>query len=92
MYTPYPNVSEITENLLLCSAFVVNGNLLNALNVTCIINAALELPYLPPENASIEYRRVPIADACTSNIYPYFDEIADIIYKVRIKTLVIIES
>lgn len=82
VYTQFPNVSEVTENLLLCSAFCVNQKLLDTFNIACIINAALELPYLPPSNSSIKYHQVPIMDVCNSNIYQYLDEVADLIHEV----------
>lgn len=82
-YASFPNVSEVTENLILCSAFCVNRKLLDTLNISCIINAALELPYLPPDNSSIKYHKVPIMDASSTDIYQHFDDVCDIIHEVR---------
>lgn len=76
-------ISQITENLFLCSAALVNEKLLERLGVTCIITAAPELPNFPLQNKSIIYRKVPVADSNSSNIFQYFDEVADLIHKVK---------
>lgn len=76
------NISEITENLLLCGAIGIKPDVLKQLNITCVINAAPELPDTPlPEECTI-YRRISVNDCRDSNISDYFDEVADLIEKV----------
>lgn len=77
-------LSELTEGLVLCSAACVNNQVLNVLNVTCLVNVAPELPDLPLPNKDIFYYRIPIIDSGNSRIYSYFEQAADVIQKVSI--------
>ncbi|XP_068903533.1 dual specificity protein phosphatase 21 isoform X3 [Tenebrio molitor] len=75
-------ISELTDNLILCSASSVNSNVLDALNVACVVNVAPELPDTPLHRSDIVYHKIPILDSGNSRIYPWFDETADLIQKV----------
>ncbi|KAJ8920842.1 hypothetical protein NQ315_015634 [Exocentrus adspersus] len=84
------NLSELTESLILTSAASVNPNILETLNVSCIISCAPELPYTPVDDDVI-FHRINIVDSGSSRILPYFDEAADLIHKISTsgkKTLV----
>lgn len=75
-------ISELTHNLILTSASSVNTNVLDALNITCVINVAPELPDTPLHRSDIIYYKIPVQDSGNSRIYTYFDEAADLIHKV----------
>ncbi|XP_063913895.1 dual specificity protein phosphatase 21 isoform X1 [Zophobas morio] len=75
-------ISELTENLILCSASTVNTNVLDALNIACVINAAPELPDTPLHRSDVVYHKIPILDSGNTRIYQYFDEAADLVQKV----------
>lgn len=72
------NISILTENLILTSATCVIPQVIEALDVSCIICAAPELPYSPLSNA-VAYHKVNVRDSCDAAISTYFDEVADII-------------
>lgn len=82
-------VSEITENLMLCAAASITEKLLNSLNVACIINAAEELPNPSLDRSSLMCHKILLSDTKYSNIYQYFDEVADLIHKVSRCLLII---
>ncbi|RZB41339.1 DSPc domain containing protein [Asbolus verrucosus] len=75
-------VSELTENLILSSASSVNSNVLDALNIACVVNVAPELPDTPLHRNDVIYHKIAILDSGNSRIYPCFDEAADLIQKV----------
>ncbi|EFA03077.1 dual specificity protein phosphatase 21 isoform X1 [Tribolium castaneum] len=75
-------ISELTDNLVLTSASSVNTNVLDALNITCVINVAPELPDTPLHRSDIIYHKIPLLDSGNSRIYTHFDEAADLIHKV----------
>ncbi|KAF2887103.1 hypothetical protein ILUMI_19070, partial [Ignelater luminosus] len=75
------NISEITDSLFLCSATSVHTSTLQALGVTCVINAAVELPDTPLPKTTTTYFRVNIQDSSTENIKDYFDIASDLIHE-----------
>ena len=83
-------ISELTENLILCSASTVNTNVLDALNIACVINAAPELPDTPLHRSDVVYHKIPILDSGNTRIYQYFDEAADLVQKVSFQSLMLI--
>lgn len=80
-------ISELTDNLILCSASSVNTNLLDTLNISCVINVAPELPDTPLHKSDIIYHKIPVLDSGNTRIYAFFDEAADLVHKVRISLL-----
>lgn len=78
-----PGISEILPSLYLCGAGVAIPVFLEKLGITCVINAAPELPDTPlPESTddrSIFLFKVPVLDKSDINISDYFDEVADLI-------------
>uniref|UniRef100_A0AAR5PFW2 protein-serine/threonine phosphatase n=3 Tax=Dendroctonus ponderosae TaxID=77166 RepID=A0AAR5PFW2_DENPD len=84
------NVSLLTDHLVLTSAACISADIIEALGVTCVINAAPELPDMPCGRHVI-YQKVAINDSPHSDIAQFFDHIADIIEEVasmRGRTLV----
>lgn len=58
------------------------------LGITCVINAAPELPDTPLSitgDSRPVYRQVPVLDKSDINIGDYFDEVADLIEEIRQK-------
>lgn len=77
------NISEITGSLFLCSATSVHAYTLQVLGVTCVINAAMELPDTPlPDNTTLYYR-IDVQDSATENIKDHFEVVSDLIYKTE---------
>lgn len=76
--------SEITENLLLSSASAILPSILEGLNVSCVINAAAELPDSPSLKPDSIYFKINVFDDPNSNISQYFDEASDIIHNVAL--------
>ncbi|XP_056638808.1 dual specificity protein phosphatase 18-like [Diorhabda sublineata] len=75
------NISEITENLILTSASIVNPQTLELYKVSCIISCAPELP-VPIHRDDILYHAINIIDSGYSRILPFFDKAADLIHQV----------
>lgn len=75
------NISEITENLILTSASIVNPQTLDLYKVSCIISCAPELPD-PLHRDEIIYHAIGIMDSGYSRILPFFDKAADLIHQV----------
>lgn len=79
-----PGLSEIVPGLYLCGAGVAIPIFLEKLAVTCVINAAPELPDTPlPEAARPLYMQIPVLDKSDINLSAYFDEVSDLIHQVR---------
>lgn len=83
-----PGISEILPSLYLCGAGVAIPIFLEKLGITCVINAAPELPDTPLPGLSNDssrpvYFKVPVLDKSDINISDYFDEVADLIEKNR---------
>lgn len=72
------NISILTENLILTSAATVIPHIIQALDITCIISAAPELPDIPL-NSNVKFHKVQVMDSSNSNISTYFNEVADVI-------------
>lgn len=56
---------------------------LDQLKITCVINAAPELPDTPLPDSKPLYFQVPVLDKGDVDIKVYFDEAADLIEQVR---------
>lgn len=81
-----PGISEILPSLYLCGAGVAIPVFLEKLGITCVINAAPELPDTPLslfDGSKPLYRQVPVLDKSDINISEYFDEVADLIEQTR---------
>lgn len=82
-----PGISEILPSLYLCGAGVAIPVFLEKLGITCVINAAPELPDTPlpltPDGSKPVYLQVPVMDKSDMNISDYFDEVADLIEQIR---------
>lgn len=82
-----PGISEILPSLYLCGAGVAIPVFLEKLQITCVINAAPELPDTPlpltPDGSKPVYLKVPVMDKSDNNISDYFDEVADLIEQIR---------
>ncbi|CAG0923334.1 unnamed protein product [Notodromas monacha] len=81
---PSTQISQITDSLYLCSARAVTEGNVRALGITCVINVTLELPF-QPLGTGMEYMKIQIMDAPTSNLASHFDAVADKIWEVRRK-------
>lgn len=82
----FAGISEILPSLYLCGAGVAIPVFLEKLGITCVINAAPELPDTPlpmTDGISPAYLQVPVLDKSDINISDYFDEVSDLIEKVR---------
>ncbi|KAK6641837.1 hypothetical protein RUM44_013555 [Polyplax serrata] len=88
------DITEIKPHLLLCGAVALRGNILEELNVTCVINATRELPDTPLPTGTEQdtlYLRVNLEDKPDSNILQWLDMVTDIVYQVKMaggKTLI----
>lgn len=79
----FPGISEILPSLYLSGAGVAIPCYLEQLKVSCVINAAPELPDTPLPDWKPLYYQVPVMDKGDVDIQIYFDEIADLIEQVR---------
>ncbi|XP_006864314.1 PREDICTED: dual specificity protein phosphatase 18-like, partial [Chrysochloris asiatica] len=78
------DMSRITSNLYISNGLAANNKImLSNKHITTIINASVELENVCYEN--IQYVRVPVADTPSSNLFDYFDPIADHIHDVTTK-------
>lgn len=83
-----PGISEILPSLYLCGAGVAIAVFLEKLGITCVINAAPELPETPLpliDGTKPVYLSVSVLDKSDINISDYFDEVADLIEEMRQK-------
>lgn len=72
-------VTEVCPGLLLCGATMVGRT---SHPVTCIVNAAPELPD-PPLSDSIKTVKIHIRDSPSEPLDNYFDQVADLVEKVK---------
>ncbi|KAL1460541.1 hypothetical protein WDU94_012518 [Cyamophila willieti] len=72
-------VTEVCPGLLLCGATMVGRT---NHPITCIVNAAPELPD-PPLPDTIKTVKIHIRDSATEPLDSYFDQVADLVQKVR---------
>nr|CAD7201136.1 unnamed protein product [Timema douglasi]CAD7260729.1 unnamed protein product [Timema shepardi]CAD7403219.1 unnamed protein product [Timema poppensis] len=78
------DVSEVEDCLLICSASAVRPDRFPELGVTCLVNAAAELPDPPlPKGHVISYIKVAINDRPSVDLNEHLHSVADIIEKVR---------
>ncbi|XP_006864352.1 PREDICTED: dual specificity protein phosphatase 18-like [Chrysochloris asiatica] len=77
-------LSRITSNLYISSVLAANNKFLLSINhITSIINVSVEVENIYYEE--IQYVRVPVADTPSSNLFDYFDPIADHIHGVAMR-------
>lgn len=70
--------------MYLCGAGVAIPCFMEQLQITCVINAAPELPDTPlPEDSKPIYLQIPVLDKGDLDLKCYFDEVADLIEEVR---------
>lgn len=79
-----PGISEVLPSLFLCGAGVAIPCFIEKLGVTCIVNAAPELPDTPLPESNPLYYQVPVLDKGDIDLKYYFDEVADLIEQVRL--------
>lgn len=82
-----PGVSEILPGLYLCGAGVAIPVYLEKLGISCVINAAPELPHTPLplsiKGSTPVYFQVPVLDKSDIDISDYFDKVSDLIEQTR---------
>lgn len=79
-----PGISELLPWLYLCGAGVAVPHFIEQLGITCIVNAAPELPHTPlPATSDPLYYQVPVLDRGDVDLARYFDEVADMLEQVR---------
>lgn len=78
-----PGISEVLPSLYLCGAGVAIPCFLEKLSITCVVNAAPELPDTPLPDTKPLYYQVPILDRGDNDLQCYFDEVADLLEQVR---------
>ncbi|XP_031634632.1 dual specificity protein phosphatase 14 [Contarinia nasturtii] len=82
-----PGISEIFPSLYLCGAGVAIPVFLEKIGITCVINAAPELPNTPlpldANGSTPVYLQVPVLDKSDINIAEYFDQVSDLIERTR---------
>lgn len=77
-------LSEIASGLYLCGAGIAIPIFLEKLGITCVINAAPELPDTPlPQTSPPIYLQIPVLDKSDTDLSSYFDEVSDLIHQVR---------
>lgn len=79
-----PGISEVLPSLFLCGAGVAIPCFIEKLGVTCVVNAAPELPDTPLPDTEPLYYQVPVLDKGDIDLKYYFDEVADLIEQVRL--------
>lgn len=80
-------IAELTDSLYLCSAVAIKPALLQALGITCVINAAAELPDTPLPNNDTQYYKVPVQDRINCDLLQHFDTVSDLIEDVSINNI-----
>jgi len=84
MKSPLTSVCEVTVSLFLSAAPAVSPGRLRELGVTCVVNAASELPDTPlPNDREIAYLKVGVEDRPTADLLSHMDFVADMIEEVR---------
>ncbi|PSN49194.1 hypothetical protein C0J52_10914 [Blattella germanica] len=82
--SPLTSISEVTDGLLLSGAPAVSPQRLRDLGVTCVVNAAAELPDTPlPQEKEIAYLKVSVEDKSNSDLLSHMDAVADMIEEVQ---------
>ena len=77
-------------SLFLSAAPAVSPGRLRELGVTCVVNAASELPDTPlPNDREIAYLKVGVEDRPTADLLSHMDFVADMIEEVRLSSSVI---
>uniref|UniRef100_T1J1P0 Ubiquinone biosynthesis O-methyltransferase, mitochondrial n=1 Tax=Strigamia maritima TaxID=126957 RepID=T1J1P0_STRMM len=79
----FQQIAQLADHLYLSGARAVQSDRIVERDVTCIVNATVELPNLPIPN--VDYLKVPVNDTPHSNLYNYFDVAADKIEEIRRK-------
>lgn len=79
-----PGISEVLPSLYLCGAGVAIPCFIEQLAVTCVVNAAPELPDTPLPASRPLYYQVPVLDRGDNDLMRYFDEVADLLEQVRL--------
>lgn len=79
-----PGISEVLPSLFLCGAGVAIPCFIEKLGITCVVNAAPELPDTPLPDSNPLYYQVPVLDKGEIDLKYYFDEVADLIEQVRL--------
>ena len=88
--SPLTSVCEVTVSLFLSAAPAVSPGRLRELGVTCVVNAASELPDTPlPNDQEIAYLRIGVEDRSTADLLSHMDFVADMIEEVRPSSSVI---
>ncbi|KAJ4449606.1 hypothetical protein ANN_01009 [Periplaneta americana] len=78
--SPLTSICEVTESLLLSAAPAVNPQRLLDLGVTCVVNAASELPDTPlPHDRKVAYHKVGVEDKPAADLLSHMDFVADVI-------------
>lgn len=75
-------IAELTDSLYLCSAVAIRSANLTNLGITCVVNAAAELPDTPLPNEDIVYVKVPVVDRINCDLVQHFDTVSDLIHEV----------
>lgn len=74
---------EVTSSLLLSAAPAVNPARLREMGVTCVVNAASELPDTPlPNDREVTYYKVDVEDRPSADLLAHMDFVADMIEEV----------
>lgn len=84
-------IAELTDSLYLCSAVAIRSANLTNLGITCVVNAAAELPDTPLPNDDIVYVKVPVMDRINCDLIKHFDTVSDLIHEVSEICRIIIE-
>jgi hypothetical protein len=81
--SPLTSVCEVTASLLLSAAPAVSPGRLRELGVSCVVNAASELPDTPlPHDTQVAYFKVCLEDRGDTDLLSHMDFVADMIEKV----------
>ena len=76
------NPSPLTDNLYLSAARAISSHVLRDLEITCVINATLELPTMAYQLT--DCLQIAVEDRIGSKLYVYFDLVADKINSVHL--------
>lgn len=73
--SPASAIAQVTPWLFLSGASAVQAARLQALGITCVVNATAELPDLPLDDTDVI--RVGVGDSPGVDLGPYLDMVAD---------------
>jgi hypothetical protein len=77
------SICEVTASLLLSAAPAVSPGRLRDLGVTCVVNAACELPDTPlPYDRQVAYFKVCVEDRPNADLLSHMDFVVDMIEEV----------